>query len=109
MIAKAGAGPKPIPFKQMTPETLAASIKFALKEEVAIAVKEMASRIAEEDGAAETVRDFEQALKIDEMRCDVCPERLAVWKDKDTGTHLSGLAVSVLAGEKLIHPKQLRL
>ncbi|KAF2824116.1 UDP-Glycosyltransferase/glycogen phosphorylase [Ophiobolus disseminans] len=109
MIAKAGAGPKPIAFKQMTPETLAASIKFALRDDVGIAVKEMAARIAEEDGAAETVRDFEQALRVDEMRCHVCPERLAVWRDKKTGAHLSGLAVAVLAEQKLIISKQLRL
>jgi sterol 3beta-glucosyltransferase len=109
MIAKAGAGPKPVPFKQMTAESLAASIDFALKEEVGIAVKEMASRISEEDGAAETVRDFERSLDVDDMRCDVCPDRLAVWKNKETGTHLSGFAASVLCEQKMIHPKQLRL
>ncbi|KAF1915267.1 hypothetical protein BDU57DRAFT_518153 [Ampelomyces quisqualis] len=109
MIAKAGAGPKPVPFKQMTAESLAASIRFALTEEVGVAVKEMASRIAEEDGAAETVRDFEQSLCLDDMRCDVCPDRLAVWEDKETGTYLSGLAASVLSEQKMIYPKQLRL
>lgn len=109
MIAKAGAGPKPIPIKQMTSESLAASITFALRDEVAVAVKEMAAQIAEEDGAAETVHDIEQALNVDEMRCHLCPERLAVWTDKRTGTHLSGFAGSVLAEQKLIHPKDLRL
>lgn len=109
MIAKAGAGPKPVPFKQMTPESLAESIKFALTEEVGIAVKKMAAQIAEEDGAADTVQAFEKNLKIDEMRCHICPERLAIWKDKKTGTHLSGFAAAVLAEQRLIHPKQLRL
>lgn len=109
MIAKAGAGPKPVPFKKMTPETLAESIKFALRPEVDRAVKDMATRIAEEDGAVETVRDFMQALKVDEMRCHICPERLAVWHERTSGVHLSGLAACVLAEQKLIHPKQLRL
>jgi sterol 3beta-glucosyltransferase len=109
MIAKAGAGPKPIPFKQLTSRGLADSIKFALRPEVDIAVKNMASRIAEEDGVSETVHDFERALRIDEMRCHICPDRLAVWQDKESGVHLSGLAACVLAKQKLIHPKQLRL
>lgn len=109
MIAKAGAGPKPIPYKHLTPQALAESIKFALKPEVDIAVKNMASRIEEEDGASETVHDFERALKIDEMRCQICPDRLAVWKDKVSGLHLSGLAACVLAKQRFIHPKQLRL
>jgi hypothetical protein len=109
MIAKAGAGPKPIPFKQMTAESLAESIKFALTEDVGVAVKEMASQIAEEDGAAETVLDFERSLNLDDMRCDICPDRIAVWKDKKTGTHLSSLAACVLSDQKMIHPKQLQL
>jgi sterol 3beta-glucosyltransferase len=109
MIAKAGAGPKPVPFKQMTPQSLAASITLALKEEVGIAVKEMAAQIAEEDGAQGAVHDIEHALDMDEMRCQMCPERLALWIDKKTGTHLSGMAASTLAEKKLIHPKQLRL
>lgn len=109
MIAKAGAGPKSVPFKQMTSESLAASIKFALKEEVGTAVKEMATQIAEEDGAAETVRDFEEALDVDEMRCYVLPHRVAVWKDKKTGAHLSGVAACILAQKRMIHAKQLRL
>ncbi|RAR07338.1 glycosyltransferase family 1 protein [Stemphylium lycopersici] len=92
MIAKAGAGPVPVPFKQMTAESLANSITFALQDSVQVAVQNMAASIAEEDGAGDTMRDFEQRLNIDAMRCQLCPERLAVWRDKQTGAHLSGLA-----------------
>lgn len=109
MIARAGAGPKPIPFKQMTAESLAASIYFALREEVKVAVQKMASQIAEEDGAAATVQAFEENLQLDEMRCHVCPSRLAVWRDKKTGAHLSDLAACVLVKNGSIHPKYLRL
>ncbi|KAJ6280307.1 glycosyltransferase [Bipolaris maydis] len=109
MVAKAGAGPKPIPYRQLTPEGLAESIKFALRPEVNIAVKKMAACIAEEDGASETVRDFESALRVDEMRCHICPERIAVWRDKKSGAHLSGFAACVLCKQKLIDPHDLRL
>ncbi|KAF2129493.1 glycosyltransferase family 1 protein [Dothidotthia symphoricarpi CBS 119687] len=109
MVAKAGAGPKPVPFKQMTAETLAASITFALKEEVRIAVQEMASRIGKEDGALGTAQDFEERLRLDDMRCDICPERLATWQDIKTGVHLSGFAAVALVEQRLLLPNRLRL
>jgi sterol 3beta-glucosyltransferase len=43
------------------------------------------------------------------MRCHVCPERLAIWRDKKTGAHLSGFAAKVLGQEQLIQTKNLRL
>jgi sterol 3beta-glucosyltransferase len=109
MIAKAGAGPVPIPFKQMTAESLATSITFALQDSVKVAVQKMADSIAEEDGAGGTVRDFEQRLGIDGLRCHLCPDRLAIWRDKQTGAHLSGFAASVLAEKRLLDLKHMRL
>jgi len=109
MIAKAGAGPVPVPFKQMTAQSLAESITFALKDEVKIAVQKMAESIAEEDGSGDTVADFEQKLDLDGMRCHLCPERLAIWRDKQTGAHLSGFAAVTLAEQKLLDPRHLRL
>ena len=99
----------PVPFKQMTAESLATSINFALQDSVKVAVQKMAESIAEEDGAGDTVRDFQQKLGIDGMRCHICPDRLAIWRDKETGAHLSGLAASVLVQERRLDLKHLRL
>lgn len=109
MIAKAGAGPTPVPFKQMTAQSLAENITFALRDEVKEAVQKMAESIAEEDGSGGTVRDIEEKLQLDGMRCHLCPERLALWRDKQTGAHLSGFAAVVLGEQKLLDPKHLRL
>ncbi|KAI8941132.1 hypothetical protein NX059_002370 [Plenodomus lindquistii] len=109
MIARAGAGPKPVPYKLMTADSLAESITFALKDKVRIACEKMAADIASEDGATETVHAIESNLKIDDMRCHVCPERQAVWLDKKTGTHLSGMAVCLLTERGLVHPRRVRL
>lgn len=109
MIAKAGAGPIPVAFKQMTAESLAESIAFALKDEVKMAVQKMAESIADEDGSGGMVQDFEQKLEIDGMRCHICPDRLAIWRDKQTGAHLSGFAACTLAEQRLLDPKHLRL
>jgi sterol 3beta-glucosyltransferase len=99
----------PIPFKQMTAESLSNNIIFALKDEVRIAVRRMAESIAKEDGAGDTVRDFEEKLELDGLRCHLCPERPAVWRDKQTGAHLSGFAACALVEKRLLLPKNLRL
>ncbi|KAF9871095.1 udp- transferase [Colletotrichum karsti] len=109
MIARAGAGPMPVPFKEMTAETLASSIVFALKPEVQFAVQQMAERIAQEDGAGETAKDIQERLALDGMRCDICPERLATWRHKKTGAHLSSFAVGCLVDKGLIKPHDFKL
>ncbi|KAF6798241.1 udp- transferase [Colletotrichum sojae] len=109
MIAKAGAGPVPVPFKEMTAETLAASITFALKPDVQVAVQQMAERIAKEDGAGDTAADIHDRLVLDGMRCDICPERLATWRHKKTGAHLSSFAVACLANRGLMKPHDFKL
>ncbi|KAK6206914.1 glycosyltransferase family 28 domain-containing protein [Colletotrichum tabaci] len=109
MIARAGAGPAPVPFKEMTAETLAASISFALRPEVQVAVQHMAQRIAEEDGAGDTARDIQERLALDTMRCDICPERLANWTHRKTGAHLSNFAVGCLVDRDLMKPHDFKL
>lgn len=109
MIARAGAGPMPVPFKEMTAETLAASITFALKPEVQVAVQQMAQHIAEEDGAGDTAKDIQERLALDTMRCDLCPERLANWRHKKTGAHLSNFAVGCLVDKGFLRPHDFKL
>lgn len=102
MIAKAGAGPVPVPFKEMTAESLAESITFALQPKVQIAVEEMAAHIAAETGAADTADDWNERTDIDDFRCDLFPERLAIWQHKKNGAQLSGFAVSCLVQNHVI-------
>ncbi|KAJ0158743.1 Sterol 3-beta-glucosyltransferase UGT80B1, partial [Colletotrichum tanaceti] len=109
MVARAGAGPAPVPFKDMTAETLAASIAFALRPEVRVAVQRMAQRIAEEDGAGDTARDVQERLALDTMRCDICPERLATWTHRRTGAHLSNFVVACLVDGGLVKPHDVKL
>ncbi|KAH7110043.1 glycosyltransferase family 28 domain-containing protein [Dactylonectria estremocensis] len=109
MIARAGAGPTPVPFKEMTAETLAASITFALKPEVQEAVQDMAQHIGMEDGAGDTARDIQERLGISLFRCDICPDKLAVWQHKATGAHLSCFAAACLADKGLLEPRDIKL
>ncbi|KAF4991311.1 hypothetical protein FDECE_14081 [Fusarium decemcellulare] len=109
MMARAGAGPTSVPYKELTAEILAESIKFALKPEVQDVVQEMALNIEEEDGAGDTALDIHDRLDMDHLRCDICPERLATWLHRKTGAHLSGFAVSCLVDQGLIQPPDLKL
>lgn len=109
MIAKAGAGPEPVPYKKMTAETLANSITFALKPEVQAAAKQLAEQIAEEDGACNAVKDILNSLESSDLRCDLCPDRLAVYKHKPTGAHLSLLAAYLLTNKGTIKLHHLQL
>ncbi|KAH6874044.1 hypothetical protein B0T10DRAFT_588226 [Thelonectria olida] len=109
MMARAGAGPAPVPFKEMTAETLATSILFTLKPEVKEASQRMAHTIAQENGATEAATDFLDRLGIDDLRCDLCPDRLAIWRHKSTGVRLSGFAMSCLVDKGLIQPNDSKL
>ncbi|KAI1073424.1 glycosyltransferase family 28 domain-containing protein [Whalleya microplaca] len=109
MIARAGAGPNPVPFTKMTAESLAESIRFALRPEVQTAAKEVAGQIAGEDGASDAAKDILERLNSDSLRCDICPNRLAIWKHKMTGAHLSSLAAFYLVNQGFIKIRHLTI
>lgn len=109
MIARAGAGPSPTAFKNLTTDILADNIVFALRPDVQAAAKELASHIAQEDGAQEAARDMNSRLGLDDMRCDICPDRLAVWEHKKTGAHLSTFAMLCLIDSDVFGADQIRL
>ncbi|KOS22134.1 Sterol 3-beta-glucosyltransferase UGT80B1 [Escovopsis weberi] len=108
-IARAGAGPEPVPIKQMTAETLAAGIAFCQRPETKLAAQKMAQSIAHEDGAFDAVRDFKSRLDPGQFRCDLCPQRLAAWRHKKTNIHLSGFAVACLADKGILKPADVRI
>lgn len=110
MIARAGAGPVPVPFKQMTAESLAESIKFALRPDVEAGAKKMAENIAQENGAEAATQIFlERIIREDELQCDICPNLVAHWRHKKTGRKLSGFAVCCLIDRGIIMPGELKL
>ena len=63
MVARAGAGPDPIPHKQLTADKLADAINFCLKPESLERAKELASKIAAERGSDMGAQSFHQYLK----------------------------------------------
>lgn len=109
MVARAGAGPLPIPYKQLTADKLAAAILEAIKPETVKMAKELGEKIKEERGCDVGGKSFHDQLDVDSLRCSLAPNRVAVWRIKRTKTRLSALAANVLANECLLDFADLKL
>jgi UDP:flavonoid glycosyltransferase YjiC (YdhE family) len=109
MIARAGAGPTPIPFRQLTADKLSAAILEALKPMTLEKAKELGARISKENGTEIGGKSFHDHLDIDSLRCSLAPSRVAVWRVKRTKTRLSALAAAVLANEGLLDFNDLKV
>ena len=113
MVARAGAGPPPIPFKDLTADTLTAAILEALKPETLERAKELGHRIREEKGCEAGAASFHAQMDVTNLRCMMVPSRVAVWhvstKGKASNIRLSTFAATVLGDEGLIDVNQLKL
>ncbi|KAF2096051.1 UDP-Glycosyltransferase/glycogen phosphorylase [Rhizodiscina lignyota] len=109
MVARAGAGPYPIPYKQLTADKLADAINFCLKPESLERAKELASKIAAERGSDMGAQSIHQFLEPDRLRCTLAPSRSAVWRVKRTKVRLSAFAACTLANADLLDFHDLKL
>ncbi|KAL8888808.1 MAG: hypothetical protein Q9215_003835 [Flavoplaca cf. flavocitrina] len=109
MVAKAGAGPWPTPYKQLTADRLAASIVEALRPETLRKAKKLGQSISHEQGTHLGAKDFQTKLDIDALRCSVTPSRAAAWRVKRTNIRLSPFAATLLAREGLLDFGNLKL
>ena len=85
MVAAAGAGPAPIPQKQLNAANLADAIRFCVTPEATEAAQRMAAQMKTENGVAAAVASFHANLPLETMRCDVLPNRAAAWVVKKRG------------------------
>lgn len=109
MVARAGAGPPAIPYKQLTADKLAEALAFALKPETLAKAGELGAKIKEELGTETGGKSFHDNLDLDRMRCSLFPSKVAVWRIKRTQTRLSAMAANILASEDLISFADLKL
>ena len=109
MVARAGAGPVPVPYKEITSDKLASAILAALQPKALERAQELGQKIASEKGTEIAAESFHRALKVDELRCALCPSRGAVWRVKRTTIRLSAFAATTLGNEGLLDFKDLKL
>ena len=114
MIARAGAGPLPIPYKQLTADGLSNAILEALKPETLQRARGLGERIREEKGCEAGAASFHAQMDVERLRCSMVPTRAAVWRVKTKGQktediRLSAFAATVLGNEGILDVNQLKL
>jgi hypothetical protein len=111
MCAAAGAGPVPIPQKELTTEALSQAIRYCLSEEAARAAAAIAQKMQAENGVEAAARSFHRNLPTKQMTCDLIthlPASFRFKKGKDV-VKLSSLAAELLLGESSKDTKHLEL
>ncbi|EGP89469.1 UDP-glucuronosyl/UDP-glucosyltransferase [Zymoseptoria tritici IPO323] len=119
MLARAGAGPDPIPHKTLTPAILASAITFCLQPSTLARAADLADKIRAERGAEQGADFFHQHLNVDSLRCALSPSRAAVWEwrpskqrakvPKAPKVRLSAFAACTLANAGLLDFRDVKL
>nr|POE48635.1 isoform 2 of sterol 3-beta-glucosyltransferase ugt80a2 [Quercus suber] len=109
MVARAGAGPTPIPVRSLTADKLIDAVNFCLTPESQGRAKELASMIAAEQGSDVGAQSFHHYLEVDRLRCTLAPSRTATWRVKRTKVRLSAFAACTLANANLLDFHDLKL
>jgi UDP:flavonoid glycosyltransferase YjiC (YdhE family) len=109
MIYRAGAGPRPVPFKMLSAAALAAAINAALEPEIQRKATELGDLVRQENGLETGAQSLHDRLPLGLMDCALAPRRAAVWQSRKAGVRLSAMATSVLRKEGLIDFSDLEL
>lgn len=80
MVARAGAGTRPIPYPSLTIESLTTAIGYCLKTEAKAAAEAISIKIRTESGVKAAVNSFHRHLPLDRMQCDLMRSQAAVLK-----------------------------
>lgn len=111
MIAKAGAGPRPIHHKTLNADNLSQAIQFCLTDSAKTAAQRVSKAINAESGVDAAAASFHRHLPSKHLRCELLPDRPAAWtccRGKKP-IRLSKLAAQILVSEGQISAKHLSL
>ncbi|TID06557.1 Sterol 3-beta-glucosyltransferase UGT80A2 [Colletotrichum higginsianum] len=111
MVADAGAGPRPIPHKQLTPEKLTAAIQYCLSDRAVAAAQGIAARMQSEGGVQAAADSWWKQLPLTRMQCDLVPSQAAAWSytKSKVPMKLSKAAAEVLLLHEAVQQKHLSM
>ncbi|PWY89175.1 UDP-glucose,sterol transferase [Aspergillus heteromorphus CBS 117.55] len=109
IVARAGAGPVPVPYKQLTVEKLTAAINKALEPETLEKAKEIGEEMRTEQGVRNAAASFYNHLDSKSLRCSICPHLPAVWWVRHSHIKLSTFAAAVLVETGLVESRNVVL
>ncbi|KAH6669186.1 hypothetical protein F5X68DRAFT_142306 [Plectosphaerella plurivora] len=109
MVANAGAGPEPIPFKQLTSKKLAEGISYCMTPEARAAAQTIADQMKSEDGVKAAAQSWLRQLPRQTLRCELIPSLPAAWiyKKGKKPVRMSKLAAEELVSRNAIEAKHL--
>ncbi|KAF8721986.1 Glycosyltransferase family 1 protein, partial [Rhizoctonia solani] len=96
-ITRLGVGPPPIHPNRLTAEVLANAIRVAISPESREAARKIGDVIRAEQGPKNAAESIHKHLPLLNMRCDLVPNRVAVWYSPTHKLRLSAFAAQVLA------------
>lgn len=108
MVASAGAGPQPIPYRSLTVENLSRAIVQCLEPETRSAAQVLATKMETEDGVRTAVASFHRHLPRD-IRCQILSDQAAAWtyKSNRTNIRLSKRTAGALIKASILKPATL--
>lgn len=109
MIARMEAGPRPIPYQQLTVPELVAAVKTALDPRIQQNSVELGRRVTSENGCLVGAAAFHQHLRRVDLRCNIDATRAAVWRVQRSNLKLSSYAAVVLVESGLLKYNELKL
>ncbi|OGE54296.1 hypothetical protein PENARI_c006G11403 [Penicillium arizonense] len=107
MIARAGAGPDPIPFKNLTAIRLAAAIETALTSSVQARSHLLGGIVNDEDGVEAGIRSFYKQLNLSLLQCSLTPMSAATWRIRKTNIRLGSTSSALLVDMGLLDLEKL--
>lgn len=109
MVANAGAGPRPIPHRQLNAEKLAGAIRYCLSLQAVSAAHGIAANMEAERGVKGAADSWWKQLPLEHMKCDVVPSQPAVWlyNKSKRPIKLSKVAAELLLRHDAVQLKQL--
>jgi len=109
IVARAGAGPSPIPHKRLNTQNLSDAIRKALETSTIDRAQAIAMKMHEESGVRHGVHSFHRNLDPVRSRCSIVSNQPAAWHLKHTDINLSAFAATVLVKSGKISPEMLVL
>lgn len=110
MIAKAGAGPKAIPHKDLSLQNLIEAFNFCMSPEASTAALAISEKMKDDSGVKAAARSFHKHLPVEKMQCQLAGDKMATWTYLSHGKRilLSEFAAEILARHLKLDKKKLK-
>ncbi|KAH8749750.1 UDP-glucose,sterol transferase [Diaporthe sp. PMI_573] len=110
-FGEAGAGPRPIPHRQLKAENLAEAIRYCLSPKAVTSARGIAAKMESEQGVRAAANSWFKQLPLERMRCDLVPSQPAAWTYNKSNKlmKLSKAAAAVLLAHDTVQLKQLSM